>query len=584
MIHLSLILSGKAVSHYDTDKPVLSIGRVPSNDIQTPADNVSSQHGQICRTEEGWVYRDLKSTNGSLIVRGAKRYLIDREPREMSLEAGDRICLASGDNVLLVEAIDAGIEFDDELFEQTILAEQDSKQSEELETSLGEDFQALRSTVELARALATLDSVRAIADQTCRLSLKAFPKARRVFFLRPRDKGFTIEVTLSRDEADEPSSSTLCMSPRLIDRCLNERKGYLFLFEQNQMQAIATRVIQAEAIEPNAAHNDRVVLCCPLFHQEQCLGFLEVEAALEGSQRSSLTRRDLALATLMGLLVAARLHDLEQQVERLKLARKATAGFLAATVGHCFKNLLFVPMSIGKMLPLCVRQGQMEEVEWMLARNGVNIRYLDILSNEFAAASKDPAEGFEKCDLAALLGEVAEIINQIGPEKIEATVDVPKDFGEVVCHPAALKRLLMNLALNAVDAIFGLKKGEKGRIALELRNQPGGEYCLLTVRDNGPGIPQDILGNLREIFEQVQASADALSELQQIAERVRSTKEQGFKEHYGLGFLFVCQTVQQHQGDLAIEAKAGEGTTFSINLPRQGPDLLRTKQVQTISD
>jgi signal transduction histidine kinase len=211
----------------------------------------------------------------------------------------------------------------------------------------------------------------------------------------------------------------------------------------------------------------------------------------------------------------------------------------------------------------------MEEVKWMLARNSVNIRYLDILSNEFAAASKDPTQGFEPCSLDALLEEVANLMNQIAPEKVEASLSLPPSMPRLVCHGGALRRLLMNLTLNAVDAFFGGSVTEKGRIDLIAGFDEDKEEFRITVRDNGPGIPENILGNLRRIFEQVQASADALGEIQNIAEQVRSTKDQGFKEHYGLGFLFVCQTVNAHQGQLEINSAPGKGARFDIIIPRR---------------
>ncbi len=126
----------------------------------------------------------------------------------------------------------------------------------------------------------------------------------------------------------------------------------------------------------------------------------------------------------------------------------------------------------------------------------------------------------------------------------------------------------MNLVLNAVDAIFGMPEDSpKGHVVLRAAlDTHKNELCIM-VQDNGPGMPKPILDNLREIFRRVQASADALSELQAIAETVQSTKNQGYKEHYGLGFLFVCQTIQQHRGRLAIDAEPGKGTRFVIAIP-----------------
>ena len=570
MIRLTLQVNGGTPQCEDFDQPLIRIGRSVSCDIAVPADNVSSQHATIAFARGAYTFTDLGSTNGSIILRGEERILLEEAQREVVLRINDRICLASMDNILSVDEIRLDTEPITMDFGQTIIAEAHTRPNE-LESDLGEDSPALRATVMLARELVTQEDPRKIGELACRTCLEAFPRAMRAFFLIPAGGEFKI-AHMERRGSDVDSGgevSALMRSRPLLDRCLADRKGFMFLFEENQVQAIATMIASIEDIQGGEAAKNRAVICCPLFHQERCYGFLEVEAPHDRGRQTALERRDLSLVTLISHLVSGRLYDLENQRERLKLARKATAGFLSATVGHCFKNLLFVPMSLSKMIPLCLKQGKTAEVEWMLARNSVNIRYLDILSNEFAAASKDPTEGFEELDIGLVLKDAAELINQIAPDKVGAELSVPDDLPLATIHGAGVKRLLMNLTLNAVDAVFGQgNREEKGLITLMARYNPQREMIGIVVKDNGPGIPEEILKNLRSIYNRVAGSSDALGELQAIAEQVHSTKEQGFKEHYGLGFLFVCQTVHQHKGMMTIDSDLGHGACFNIILPR----------------
>lgn len=569
MIRLVVQLPNQQVKAIEWIRPILTIGRAHNNDIIFPADNVSSQHAQIVLSGGRYLYRDMHSTNGTIVIRKSKRFLLKGDNSEIPLEPGDRICLASLEHEVLVEEI-RGVgddEDDEDSFENTIIAEELSRPATDLEVSLGDDSEALRAAVRLARELTGLESVHEIAELACRSCLTAFLKARRVVFLVPGEDEFRVECSVSGESpgvGDVPSN--VLRSRQFLDRCLSERKGFIFLIEQNRMRAVATMISAAESFDGTGT-GDRAVLCCPLFHNDRCFGFIEIEAPL-AADRQTLSRRDLSLVTLMGHLVAARLSDLESQRMRLKLARKATAGYLAATVGHCFKNLLFVPNSLLKLLPMSIAKGNMEEVKWMLARNSVNIKYLDILSNEFAAASKDPTQGFEPTAVDRILEECSTLVGQIAPDKIESELILPVQMPRIHCHGGALRRLLMNLTLNSVDAFFGATMTEKGKITLKAAYDEQKEELHISVRDNGPGIPEAILINLREIFRQVQASADALGELQNIAERVRSTKDQGFKEHYGLGFLFVCQTICAHQGRMEITASPGKGTRFDLTLPR----------------
>lgn len=567
MIRLEIHRSGMLQDSMDWVEPLLTLGRAQNNNIVFGADNVSSQHSQIFFDDDHYVYRDLGSTNGSVIVREGKKHVCTEGRMELTIVEGDRIFLASAENVVHIKTIEIESEAEAEPDTDTILAEEQASGSEDLEVSLGQDFDALRSTVRLAREITGLQTPFEVGCLACKTALKAIPKARNARFLRPEGNRFIVEHVECRDPDDREISQIHMTSPRLIERCLQERKGFLFLIEQDRYQMIATRVAPVEALEQEDGAGDRVLLCCPLFHEDHCYGFMEIEAPLNKETRQSLTRRDLSLVTLMGHLVAGRLHDQAVKHDQLKLARKATAGFMSSMVGHCFKNLLFVPMSINKMLPICLEQGKMDEVNWMLARNSVSIRYLDLLSNEFAAASKDPTEGFEANSFPDLLAEVRTIMGQVYPDRITTRLECPTDLPKVVCHAAGLKRLLLNLTLNSVDAIIGADKREGGEIALVAKLNGDGQSILLSVQDNGPGIPPDILENLRDIFQQVKTSNDALGQLQQIAESVRSTKEQGYKEHYGLGFLFVCLTIHHHSGELSIESQLGEGARFQIKLP-----------------
>ena len=567
MIRLSVRRGDGAAEPLAWERPVLRVGRAGDNDLVFPVDKVSGHHGKISLEADGYVYRDLGSTNGSLVQRHGQQHVLDETHPEMVLAEGDQIYLATQANQIVVEEITLSVAGEEDALNRTILAEAQTAPAE-LETSLGEDYVALRSAVRLARELVGLEALPEIARLTCEACLRAFPAARRALYLAAEGDQFRIECTRARTEDSDSLTSTILNARPLLERCLKERKGFLFLFERDKMQAIGTMAISVEAMAANMAQQtDRIILCCPLIHQDRCFGFIEMDAPLTAGEHHALSRRDLSLGTLMAHLVAARLHDLENQAARISLARKATAGYLSATVGHCFKNLLFVPMSLARLLPLCIEQGRWDEARYMLARNSINIRYLDILSNEFAAASKDPSEGFGPCDVGKLLGEVADLVGQVDAEKVEVRVDRPEGMPKLILHAAALHRTLMNLTLNAVDALLALQREEKGWIEIKAAYDPARAALAIGVRDNGPGIPENILENLRAIYGQVQQSADALGELQSIAERVRSTKDQGFKEHYGLGFLFVCQTVQQHKGHMKIEAAPGKGTTFLLSLP-----------------
>ncbi len=115
------------------------------------------------------------------------------------------------------------------------------------------------------------------------------------------------------------------------------------------------------------------------------------------------------------------------------------------------------------------------------------------------------------------------------------------DIPVITADPNKLKQVIINLIMNAVHALEG-----EGRVVLE--TGIGGDGMLqLCVRDNGPGIPE-------EIQEQIFAP-------------FYTTKPEG--EGTGLG-LYICQNiVREHSGTISVQSLPGEGTTFCISLPQE---------------
>jgi len=86
-----------AVHSFDLDVSLVSLGRGPQNRVVLPDYHLSGEHGQIFREDDRYIYRDLKSTNGSRIVRPDGEIILDGEGNrwEIPLEDGDQIVLGS---------------------------------------------------------------------------------------------------------------------------------------------------------------------------------------------------------------------------------------------------------------------------------------------------------------------------------------------------------------------------------------------------------------------------------------------------------------------------------------------------------
>lgn len=136
----------------------------------------------------------------------------------------------------------------------------------------------------------------------------------------------------------------------------------------------------------------------------------------------------------------------------------------------------------------------------------------------------------------------------IAKNKIKHKATVHKHYGEipqVVCSPSQLNQVFLNLLTNAVDAIE-----DTGDIVIHTTEQDGA--VEVSISDNGCGIPADVMAKIRNPFF--------------------TTKDVG--QGTGLGLSIVDRIVTQHGGELRIESEPGKGTTVTVVLPVNSPDIL----------
>ena len=142
---------------------------------------------------------------------------------------------------------------------------------------------------------------------------------------------------------------------------------------------------------------------------------------------------------------------------------------------------------------------------------------------------------------AANLNDIAEGVLSIVWNEIKYKADLRKEYGEVPlvkCNPQQISQVVLNLVLNAVQALEG-----RGVIAVRTFTRDGG-VCL-EVSDTGKGIPPELLDRIFEPFF--------------------TTKEQG--KGTGLGLSISSDIVQKHKGLIEVASQEHRGTTFTVWLP-----------------
>jgi signal transduction histidine kinase/ActR/RegA family two-component response regulator len=241
-------------------------------------------------------------------------------------------------------------------------------------------------------------------------------------------------------------------------------------------------------------------------------------------------------------------RSLELQLQQVQ--KMEAIGQLAGGVAHDFNNLLTAIGGYAGLLHEAAEQpGQREDLEEILKAT----RRAAALTKQLLAFSRRQVVEPTVIDLNSLLEEMAAMLRRIIGENIHLTTRLLADAASVRADRGQLEQVVMNLVVNARDAI-----GSRGNIRLEtsvitlgseaarfrMATRPG-RYVLFSVSDTGHGMAEDTMARLFEPFF--------------------TTKPRG--QGTGLGLATVYGIVAQTGGSIDVLSELGRGSTFNVYLP-----------------
>ena len=257
-----------------------------------------------------------------------------------------------------------------------------------------------------------------------------------------------------------------------------------------------------------------------------------------------------------GWVVVAR--DITEQLaleEELRQAQKLEAiGALAGGVAHDFNNLL--AGIIGQAGLLLMRpdleKDQRNALE--LIERSAN-QAADLTRQLLGFARKGPMQRVP-VDLERVVSETAELLRRTLPKNVEVSVELGAGNGVVVGDPTQLMQVVLNLAVNARDAMPHGGRLRLSTASVDLRAEEcaghpeatPGPHVELVVADTGEGIPPDVLPRVFEPFF--------------------TTKPEG--QGTGVGLAAVYGIVARHRGLIEVQSEVGEGTRFRVCFPASG--------------
>lgn len=269
---------------------------------------------------------------------------------------------------------------------------------------------------------------------------------------------------------------------------------------------------------------------------------------------------------------------LSRSEEQLRHAQKMDAvGRLAGGIAHDFNNMLSVilsysAMSIGQLAPDAPLRADISEI------HKAGMRAAE-LTSQLLAFSRQQVTAPKIVDLNATIAEMDRMLRRVLGENIEQRTLPAAGLWQVEVDPSQIDQVVVNLALNARDAMSA-----GGRLTIETANVAldenfaldhlgvlPGPYVMLAVSDTGMGIDKPTQARIFDPFF--------------------TTKEQG--KGTGLGLSTVFGIVRQSGGTIWVYSEIGTGTTFKVYLPRvmapgvratttETPPLVRLAQERTI--
>ena len=258
---------------------------------------------------------------------------------------------------------------------------------------------------------------------------------------------------------------------------------------------------------------------------------------------------------------------LEQQ---LRQSQKLDAiGHLTGGVAHDFNNLLTVITGTIDILAEAVAHSpQLAAIARMI--NDAAWRGADLVQQLLAFARKQPLQP-QPTDVNRLVLDTAKLLRPTLGESLEIKMTLEQDAWPAMIDPSQLGTALINLAVNARDAMpsGGELILETGNVMLDAsfatihaEDVGPGPYVMIAVTDTGVGIPADIRDRVFEPFF--------------------TTKEVG--QGTGLGLSMVYGFVKQSGGHIKIDSKEGHGTTFKLYLPRSNESVAPIERPVTAAE
>jgi two-component system NtrC family sensor kinase len=518
------------------DAPTL-IGR-DSRQLPLTDNTVSRRHAELHPIGEGWILKDLGSSNGTYVnglrvdntyalklgdqMRVGKTILVYGAQPGVSRANTANLSLASEDSGMDASIMHTVNSNDDSMVlavpEPAAAAMTNLKLLYQLGAALGSSFD-VQQVLEVVMDL-VFEHVK--ADHGFILLLDAKDQLKPCV-MRARDtspKPKPAAPGAKAEPEENPEAQKIHASLTIINHVMQSGEAVL------SSNAMTDKLFS----KSQSVHNlgIRSALCVPIKSRrlnnvkdkesaDEIVGVIYVDSAVRNYTYSP---DQLRLLSAIGLQAGMAVQNAKLYEQGLAAERLTTIGETTAALSHSIKNILQALRGGADVVEMGFRNSNIVQAQkgWRIVDR--NLEKIYNLTLNLLAYSKPREPKIESVNPRKLVDECLELI-------------APMDED-------GLHQVLMNLLSNAIDAV----EPNRGLIRVVGRYDPENAQAILQVIDNGTGIPPSMMEHLFELFHSTKGN--------------RGT---------GIGLAVTKKIVEEHDGSISVKSTPGEGTTFTVKLP-----------------
>ena len=522
----------------------ITIGRAPSNTLELSHGGVSRAHARISHENGQHILTDLNSRNGTFV--NSKR--IDRA----TLSHNDKIFFGNRGFIFMTQPAElahapSDIDFDGE--DTVTISEEEIELSELfansanvaahnfLEPSPSEKIQAeqahkrLSLLYQLSENLRTAKDADEILDKGLELIFKALPSAGRAAALLRSEPTGSLEVRAVRYRDQKPDECVIPVSRPVIDRVVKDQVAVV-----SGNPAADSKLNDSESV---VIQNIESFICVPLVIGKNAIGAIHIDTK---DYDNPFVQSDMEFTAAVSNELALSIENCRLQTDAIKNENMVTIGLTITNLAHNIKNLVTMNTNAVDMMDNHLKTIKDENLQknWHFVSQSLE-RIASLTADMLEYTQNDPVE-LKPIDInSSILSECEMFKDSLTKEDIELELELAPNLSPWEINEFRLQRAILNLVVNAKDALTDKKDG---RIKISTAVEDN-QRLVIRISDNGCGIYKDKLKKIFELFYTTKGMDGS-----------------------GLGLSIVQKFVESLGGKVSVVSQVDVGSTFSMVFPK----------------